>query len=441
MTNRYLRSTDGSNADTGLTWLLAKATVQGMSSQDVPGDTIYVSQVHAETTAAPLFFDFGGSLTAPVRFICGNDAAEPPTAVATTATITVTSATASIQISGSMFCYGVSFINNGSLASPIWLHNGVNQAQIWEQCSFQINSATTSNIFINASTASSGDVTWRDCTVKFGASGSTIVSQSDVFTWEGGSVLAGGTSVANLLDFAPARCTAVTISGVDFSQLAATFNFVGTPGGGSLLVKNCLLPASWSGNLISATAVYSMRCEMYNCNGSGGTAIALRVEDFSGIIRDESTVVRSFGANDGNNSFSWKLSANTQCNVDYGQLKTPPIAIWNDVTSVSVTFAISIMHDSVTALKDNEVWLEVEALTSSAGPKSAFITDYPASPIAASANQTSDSTTWTTTGLTNPNQQILQVSCVPMQRGIVNCKVVMGKASYTLYADPKIQVS
>lgn len=440
MTNRYLRSTDGNNADTALTWALARASFQGMSNQDAPGDTIYVSQVHAETTSAPLFFDFGGSLTAPVRCICANDGAEPPTVAATTATVTVTSATSSIQISGSMFCYGISFINNGSLASPIWLHNGVNQAQIWEQCSFQVNSTTASNILINASTASTGDVTWRNCTVKFGAAGSTIVINSDSFKWEGGSVLAGSTQITNLFDLSPSRFCDVQVAGVDLSQLSSTFNLVGTPGGGNVTFRNCTMPPSWNGGL-SATAVYGMRVEMYNCNGSGGTAIAHRVWDFPGTIQDESTIVRAYGADDGTTKFSWKMSSNTQCNPEYGQLKTVSIPIWNDQTSATVTLALSILHDSVTALTNKEVYLEVEGLTSSVGPQSSFTHDGPVDPIAAGVAQTSDSTTWVTTGITNANYQILQTSFVPMQRGPAALKVVLGKASYTLYVCPKVQVS
>lgn len=441
MTIRYIRSTDGNNTDTGLTWALARATFQGMQNQDAAGDTIYVSQAHAETTAASAFWDWGGSTTAPVRVICANDSAEPPTSATVGATVQVTGVSSELQISGSHYCYGVNFICSGTGATNLWLHNGTNQAQLWEKCSFQISNATASFIKINGSTGSTGDVKWRNCDVKFGAAGSMIIPQRDKFTWEGGSVLAGGTSPSNLFELANAY-SEVLVSGVDFSNLSTTFNFINTLGGVHFVVKNCTLPGSWTGDLTSATATYACRTEMYNCNGSGGTAIAMRIKDFPGIINDESTIVRAYGATDGISQYSWKMSANTQCNPEYGQLKTPPIAIWNDQTSATVTFSISILHDSVTALTNKDVWLEVEALTYSTGPQSSFTcSTNSANPIAAGVAVTSDSTTWVTTGITNANYQILQVSVVPMQRGPVYARVVMGKASYTLYADPKVQVS
>jgi hypothetical protein len=91
MSNIYVRSTDGNNADSGATWALAKATLAGAAAIAVAGDVIYFSQVHAESTASPIGVAGGGSVLLPTKWICANDAAEPPTAVATTATITTTS--------------------------------------------------------------------------------------------------------------------------------------------------------------------------------------------------------------------------------------------------------------------------------------------------------------------------------------------------------------
>src|SRR3972149_1584016 len=86
----YVRSTDGSDADTGLTWALAKATLVGALAVAAAGERIWVSQAHAETQASAMTLTSAGTESSPVEILCGNDAAEPPTAMATTATISIT---------------------------------------------------------------------------------------------------------------------------------------------------------------------------------------------------------------------------------------------------------------------------------------------------------------------------------------------------------------
>src|SRR3990167_9113060 len=90
----YVRSTDGSDADTGLTWALAKATLVGALAVAAAGERIWVSQAHAETQASAMTLTSAGTEALPVEILCGNDAAEPPTALATTATVTTTGANA-----------------------------------------------------------------------------------------------------------------------------------------------------------------------------------------------------------------------------------------------------------------------------------------------------------------------------------------------------------
>src|SRR3990167_9027284 len=100
MATLYVRSTDGSDADTGATWALAKASLAGAFAAASAGDTIYVSQVHAETQASAMTLTSPGTAASPVRVLCVNDAAEPPTALATTATVTTTGANTNIAYEG-----------------------------------------------------------------------------------------------------------------------------------------------------------------------------------------------------------------------------------------------------------------------------------------------------------------------------------------------------
>ncbi|MEK9809109.1 MAG: hypothetical protein VW362_01580, partial [Candidatus Nanopelagicales bacterium] len=138
---------------------------------------------------------------------------------------------------------------------------------------------------------------------------------------------------------------------------------------------------------------------------------------------------------------SWKMA--TTANAEYPAiiLRSPEIAKWNETTGSSVTVTVDILHDSATALKDNEVWLEVEYLGTSGTPLALFTDDAVADVITTAADQTSSSATWTTTGMTNPNKQKLSVTFTPQEKGLIIARVCVAKASYTVYVDPELQIS
>jgi hypothetical protein len=57
------------------------------------------------------------------------------------------------------------------------------------------------------------------------------------------------------------------------------------------------------------------------------------------------------------------------------------------------------------------------------------------------AAQTASTATWTTTGLTTPNTQKLEVTFTPQKKGLVQARVVLAKASKTIYVDSKLTVA
>ena len=137
MANIYVRSTDGNDADNGTTWALAKATLVGALAIATSADTIWVSQNHAETQASTM------TLTMPttpgLKILCGNDAAEPPTALATTATIAVTGNFGIGFASGYAYTYGITFNSGagGGGASDILIGsaNSLNTHLVFDTCS------------------------------------------------------------------------------------------------------------------------------------------------------------------------------------------------------------------------------------------------------------------------------------------------------------------
>lgn len=154
----------------------------------------------------------------------------------------------------------------------------------------------------------------------------------------------------------------------------------------------------------------------------------------------ETTLVRTGGSSDGTTALSWKVVSDTTATFNRPFI-TPEIVQWNETTGSSVTATVEILRDSATNLTDAEVWLEVMYLGTSGYPLGTWISDCKADFLASEADQTTSSETWTTTGMSNPNEQKLSVSFTPQEKGFVHARVCVAKASATLYVCPKVTLS
>lgn len=445
MADIYVRSTDGSDADSGATWTLAKATITGAAAIDAAGDTIFVSQAHAESTASAITFAFAGTAANPTRVIAASDAAEPPTTVST-ASVTTTG-NSGITITGAAYIRGIRFFNGtAGGTNGINLTSNSGLGQFFEDCEFR-TVLTGSNVRI--AVGAGGNVgasphKWVNCGVRFGAASHGIAVSGSRFVWNGGSLLSGGTSPTSLFFKSTpnaGRCSYVDVSGVDLSNASASVNLVGTADAGSRFVfRNCKLPSGWNGALL-LTSEHGNRVEMHNCD-SGDTNYRLSIADYAGSINTETVLTRTGGASDGVTAYSWAMVSSANVNYPLTPLESPELpAIWNTTVGSSITATVEILHDSVTALKDDEIWIDVQYLGASGFPLSSFVNDSKADVLATAADQTTSAATWTTTGMTNPNKQKLSVSFTPQEAGYIQAKVYMAKPSYTTYVDPKISVA
>lgn len=434
----YIRSTDGNNADDGSTWALAKATFVGAVAIDVAGDTWWVSDNHAESTAGAISIGFVSASATPTRILCGDDAAEPPTALATTATITTTGNNA-ITISGAnalSYWYGLTFIagSGASGTASILLSNSL----VFEQCNFRLASTGTGSL-LNLQNNDQQSI-FLNCGFRFGSASHGIrTAAGGTARISGGSLLSGGTSPTTLLVGSPAGGSMI-IEGFDLSNASSTINLASvTSGNVSCIFRDCKLPASWSGVLHSGTPGHGSVYEMFNCD-SGDTHYRYRRAAAFGTIKEETTLVRTGGSAVESTTYSLKMVTNADAEHPINTLATPEMADWNATTGSSITVTVEFLHDSATALKDNEIWLEVMYLGTSGVPLGSFINDG-ISVVATAANQASSSETWTTTGMTNPNTQKMSVTFTPQEAGFIHATVKMAKASYTVYVDAMFTVT
>lgn len=450
----FSTTTNGTTSDGTVTWTTrlpstwANATVDltRAAANDAAGDTIWVSHQHAETTAAAVAPTYAGTVASPVRIICADDTSgEPPATLATTATVSTTGAnnlTAGPPGGVSIYVYGVTFqAGDGANAADLRLVQNQSSFASFENCNFVLsNSNTASRISVAASTAPS--ITYlKNCGVKFGNASQNIALTSGRFRWEGGSLLSGGTSPTALFSSVNAApLPDAFCSGIDLSNADAAISLSASTSGSPLVLVNCKMPAAWSGSINSATpTVGGGRYALYNCD-SGDTNYRIEVKDHHGTLTQETTLVRTGGATDGTTALAWKVVTNSTCSFR-GNFRTPDIVKWNETTGSALTATVEILHDSATALKDDEVWVELQYLGTSGYPLGGFISDAKATPIATPANQTSSSATWTTTGMANANKQSLSVTFTPQEKGFIQARVCVGKPSYTLYVDPKLTVT
>jgi hypothetical protein len=156
----------------------------------------------------------------------------------------------------------------------------------------------------------------------------------------------------------------------------------------------------------------------------------------NGVI-EQSTAVKLW-ARAVSDKYSWKLTTVAKGPFAYwSALSSPILSTWTSATTQK-TYTIEILHDSATALKDDEVWLELR-YSDNSGPKGLVALDrraYTGSP----ANQDAGigASAWTH-NLSNPNSQKLSVTVTPVAGQILEAVVYLAKASKTIYIDPVLR--
>jgi hypothetical protein len=276
--------------------------------------------------------------------------------------------------------------------------------------------------------------------MSFAAAGHTVTPGNVRIEWFNTPSALAGTVVTTLFTAILGLPCQVLVAGVDLSAMGNGKNLVSASLGCPSIFwfRNCKLGASVAvktGTIASAggTEVYLDNCDSSDTN--------IRFEHYKseGKIVNETTIVRSGGASDGVTSISWAMTSLARAQFAF-PLASPWITAWNNGTS-AITVTVEIIHDSATALKDDEVWLEVEYPGTASYPESVFIADRKTDIMATGADQTASAASWNTSGLANPNTQKLAVTFTPTKVGPIRARVMLAKASYTIYVDPLLTVA
>lgn len=338
---------------------------------------------------------------------------------------------------------------------------------------FHVSDATafTLNTMSAASAAESGIYT-EDCTFKPGSNRKTVLSNGSSVNWARNrhvrpTFSAANDSGAQSASFVEVRyqgelhdvtfvdsgshrtgtavdwtniVTPSVISGADFSNLSAISAIVNVAGAqGRGFLTNCKTAASptwetgakWAGCMMTVTN-----------SGSADDPAFLYYSDYFGKVTSDTTNYRNSGASVETVPVSWKMVSNTHCYTN-ATLNTP--WMYGTISSTgSKTFDVYITQDGGAGdLTDAEVWLEVEYFGTSNVAKYTLVDDRCSVSgfYSAAAAQTDDVTsTWAGT-ITETYMQKLSVTTTVNEDGLFRARVILGKASTTLYVDPMVTVS
>lgn len=447
MANIYVRSTDGSDSDSGATWALAKATAAGASAIDADGDTIYFSQSHSETTNAAVNITWAGSLASPLRLICGDDAAEPPTAEGSQFTI----ATGAPGSAYHLNMFGNFLLRGARLRAGVGNTNGAN-IQLGNTGPYSIrversvidlaSSNSASYLMLGVSASGASSTVFSDVTVKFSHASQGIRTNHGRFKWVGGGLDATGAATSALITILGASGSAqgvVELESLDLSAMSTSGVIVANNYAGAsnfVTLRKCKLPAGWTGDTTAAgVTAQGLRIEMRDCM-IGTNKLRLRADDYYSDIRDESVIVRTGGANDGA-AYSIKMASRANTGR-LGQCVGDPISVFV-ASSGSKTFSLDVCHDSQGggtggALTNSEFGVTIQY-------PGGYTETIRADMLAAPTDIASSSETWTTTGLTTPVSQRASATVTLASAGEVVITPVLIAPNKTVYVCPKITVA
>jgi hypothetical protein len=233
-----------------------------------------------------------------------------------------------------------------------------------------------------------------------------------------------------------------TVVGADLSGIQAGCTVaVVTSIQASIVFANCKTPETWAP--MSGVPRTRGSCWFVNCN-SADSPSSLLYRSYTGDIVSSPSIYRSGGATVEGIPTGWSITTQAYCG-ESSPFYTP--WIYGTVASDgSKTFKVYTSHVNAgvttAALKDNQIWLEVEYLKDSDEAQWFSVSDQ-RTITATATDQTADATsTWT--GVAEDFKHVLSATAVIGETGQFRARVAVAVASVTsasyLYVDPAVYV-
>jgi hypothetical protein len=429
----------GFSSGTTANWTFASPHLDYLLSGTAAGDRIFVSNNHAESvtaTGVTTTATLPGTHASPTYVLCVDDSATPPTALATGASIATTS-NSNYALAGVGYLYGVTFnIGTTNIDTTLTIGSTDQSYQYFDNCKLRIvSTGANGRIIFGSTTASTESGSYlRNTTFRFANAAHRCQHQQHKMVMEGGGIESGGTA-ATLLTTAVSGFD-ITMTGCNLSGLATAANIMasGAAGVGSVMLRNCTLPASWSGQLAAGDPTHAMCKLSLIQSDNAGQPKRFQFREYTGSVFSELTIKRTAGAD-----HSWRMVSTANAEFPLLPLSSPEIYFYSSAVGSPVTVTVEVVTDNVT-LNDQQAWIDVMAMNTTTSTLGTWTPD--ASLLLQSAtNQPTSAEAWTTTGLTTPVKQKLAVTFTPQVAGDFIAIVRLARASTTVYVDPAVTVA
>lgn len=414
------------------------------------GDTIFVDASHAETQAASMTITGVGTVTSPLRVICiaSTHSSTPVAAdLATTATCTTTGNNAML-VSGSHYCYGITFsCGSTAVSTNFTLNSAGGSQQVFDNCGLTMGATSGGSLLLGSGlTSTTADITrLYNSTVTLSAAAHVLNPRGCRFAWIGGT-LAGtvptglfgdsglgddGQSVIEVRD--------VNLNSAGTWTSKFLFNQGVVEAGYQIRFVNCKVATTLGGVVTGTNPGQGTTCDFIVSDSTANVTVREEHYGYTGSVVQDTTNFRTGGASDGTTSKAWKIvSLSTASRVF--PFYCPDIYQWVNATG-SKTISVYISNNSSVTAQDLDIGFEVEYLNDASSPLGTYADTRLAGALGLLSTGTNWGTDTSTWGGATTNKQVMTKTLTFNQKGAVRVRPFITKASFTVWIDPLITVA
>jgi hypothetical protein len=441
----YFVSGLGSDDNSGVDWLNAKATFSGVVAlANVSGDRVIVDAV---TPPADIAVNTTWVLLANISVVASTNsgtATVTPTVMGTSAWLGGSSGgvlnafNLTVQLSAfKVYMYGLTFRNAGGSNVSITFANSDGAHLEMENCYiWQGALGFTGRISFGSGTSGVNSfVSLKNTTLRFG--GNTGMSVAGGFEMDGGSVDPAG-GIPSVLIRTANNSPGPSFRGVDLSAIVGTL--IDSQSGSTATIKftQCKLN---SGVTVMAAQTpankSSARVWVLDCSSTDTHGLFGYYDAFGSVVSDTGIYYTAGPAGQ-----SWKITTTADCSF-----QTPFVTPWigqYNATLSAMTPRFEILRDgSATAYTDAQVWSEWSAKTTSGSTQASFfsdrqaLVDWAAGTAGAAQAAGAGLGAWTGESATAWSGKVdTGAAITPAEEGDIAGRIVVGAPSITVYADP-----